>query len=138
MRASHLQFSWTNRKEPHCLCTILAMLVAPHAQHVIVTTFNVGCDVPVDCRTLVFDQEWAKRSIHNKGRFVMPISHLNLRTHVSAKVRDTSNGRVRIQLEVLNHNPPFNRKGMPPLAPGEFQQRSHILVKVTTSPRSAY
>src|SRR5271167_3704569 len=58
-----------------CLCTILAMLVALLTQHVIATTFNVGCDVPADCRTLVADQEWAKRSIHNKGRFVMPIFH---------------------------------------------------------------
>jgi hypothetical protein len=85
------------------------MLIALLTHHVIVTTFNVGCDVPADCRTLVAGQEWAKRSIHNKGRFVIPIFHLNLRTHVSAKVCDTSNGRMR------------NRKGMPPLVSGGFQ-----------------
>ena len=137
MRVPHLQFFVDKSRRAACLCTILAMLAALLTQHVIATTFNVGCNVPAEYRTLVADQEWAKRSIHNKGRFVIPISHLNLRTHVSAKVRNTSNGSPRIHLDVLNHNPLFNRKGMPPLAPGGISTRSHILVKVATSPRSA-
>jgi hypothetical protein len=102
------------------------MIVAILAQHVIVTSFNVGCDVPAECRTLAAEQQWAKRSIHNKGRFVIPIFHSNLRTHIFAKVCDTSNGRMRIHLDVLNHNPRLNRKGMPPLASGDFNTISYF------------